>query len=292
MNKKIVFGVSAVALATFLMAPSASAACAGPRTASTYNFSTGAAPYWHAPGGDTDASGSLAGQTWQLGAPATWSTGSCGGSMFYFGPGGIGLSFDMSTCGTGCPTSGSTLAVLAQKRNNTGGSDFLLATVVETPSGAVNFDYSTQPEHTMIPIPRPRVTASARTAPNVNLSIGIDSIADGLFGPNAASAVVGYRILGKSAPLASSGPGSAASDYDAAPRAVIAAPGGVGGATPLTVDCSNIANDQFLAVQLQFEGGIFSDSVSAATRVRCDPAVANPRTPKIKIAPKKGTVAN
>jgi len=44
MTKKIVFGVAAIVVSAVLMAPSASAACASPRTASTYG--SGTTGYW------------------------------------------------------------------------------------------------------------------------------------------------------------------------------------------------------------------------------------------------------
>ena len=56
------------------------------------------------------------------------------------------------------------------------------------------------------------------------------------------------RILGKSA---TSDPGSAAAGYDAAPRVTVAAAGGGAAVTPLTVNCSNLGNDQFLASHIR-----------------------------------------
>src|SRR5580765_2251316 len=99
MTKKIVFGVVAVAAAALVLAPAASAACGSVRTASTYNSGTAAFSYWHAPSGDTAASGTLVGQVWQLGNPGQFSTGNCNDidvgnptpGFLYFGSGGIGL---------------------------------------------------------------------------------------------------------------------------------------------------------------------------------------------------------
>lgn len=284
MTKKIVLSVAVVALAGLVLAPSASAACGSPRNANTFGSATS---NWISAAG----AGTTSGQTWQLGAPAAWSTGNCnsvdqGGGFpgfIYFYGGSISLNLNLAGCGVGCPGSLSTLAVLAMNQTPTD-TEFLLDTIVETPANAsANFDYGSQGNHNMIKIPRPRVLSSSRAATVVNLSVAVDSIAGGLYGPNAATAVTGFRILGKSA---TADPGRSASSYDAAPLATIASAGGAAATTPVAVNCSNTANDQFLAVQIVFENGaILSDSVSAATRVKCDPTIANPN-PKVKVAPK------
>jgi hypothetical protein len=287
MTKKIVFGVAAVALATVVMAPAASAACASARSAKTYNSGTGAYSYWHAPSGDTG--GTLVGQTWQLGAPGTWSTGNCnsvdvgspgGAGFIYFGAGGIGLNLDLAACGSGCPASGSTLAVVAQKKSGAT-TDFLVATVVETPGGAVNFDYSTQGNHEMIPMPRPRVTSSSRAGTTVNLNVQVPAISAGLYGPNAANAVTGFNILSASS---ATNPGRDAAAYTL--RSAITSPGGNAATGAVSVDCTNPNADQWVVTQLVLEGGVGSSAVSEATRVNCNPALADP---KYKIVPKRGT---
>jgi len=281
MTKRIVFGVAAVAIAVLLMAPSASASCLGIRNATTFGSATA---YWH----PASVPGTPTGQTWQLGSPGSWSTGNCntnspgvGGAFVYFSAGGANLNLDLAACGLGCPASGSTLVVLAQNKTATG-TEFLLDTIVETPlNPSANFDYGSQGDHTMIPIPRPRVLSSSRVLSDVNLSVAIDAITPGLFGPNAASAVSGFRILTKSS---ATDPGRDASSYDAVPAAVVSNPGGTGATQPVTVACPDL-QDRWLAVQIQFEGGVvLGDAVGAATQIRCDPALANP---KYKIVPKK-----
>ena len=160
------------------------------------------------------------------------------------------------------------------------GTEFLLDTIVETPASSANFDYGTQGNHAMIPIPRPRVLSSARVASTLNLSVAADSIAGGLYGPNAANAVTGFRILTASA---GADPGRDASAYTLA--ATIVSPGGGAATQPVALNCTN-PQDQWLVTQIQFEGGaVLSSAVSGATRVHCDPTIANPK-PKVKIAPK------
>jgi hypothetical protein len=272
MTKKIVFGVAAIVVSAVLMAPSASAACASPRTAST--FGSGTTGYWL----PATVLGTSSLQTWQLGAPGTWAgTGCSSDQLFPDGP-GFSLNLNLSGCGAGCPSPLATLAVLAQNKTATG-TEFLLATVVETPLAANNFDYGPQGNHTMIKVPRPRVLSSSRAATNVNLSVGIDSIAAGLFGPNAASAVTGFNILTASS---ATDPGTDASAYSL--RSTIPNPGGTGATQPVTLDCTNLT-DQWIVTQIQFENGtVLGNSVSAATRVRCNPALADP---KYKVVPKK-----
>lgn len=277
MTKKIVLGVAAVAFAAAVMAPSASASCIPAKSATNFSDTTA---YWI----PLEAGGQLSGAAWQLGAPGSFR--SDGGTVvctdfLVEGPGGISLALDLGSCGAGCPAGLSTLATLAQS-SGPGGTSFLLATIVETPASSVNFDYATQGDHNMIAIPRPRVLSSSRSGTDVNLSVAIDSIAAGLFGPNAASAVTGFNILGASS---TSDPGRDQASYS--PRASAPSAGGAATTVPVVVDCSNPASDQWLVTQISFENGsVLSGAVSEATRVNCNPALANPKTPKIKVAPR------
>lgn len=277
MTKKIVIGAMIVALTAVVATPSASAACGSPRTAST--FGSGTTAYWLPAGGATIPSL----QTWQLGNPGTWSgslaTG-CLDNQLFQDVGGWSLFYNISGCGAGCPASFSTLATLAQVKG-TVDTSFLLDTVVETPAVANNFDYGPQGNHQMISIPRPRVTASARVGTTVNVSVGIDSIAAGLFGPNAASAVTGFKVL--SAQNATD-PGRDAAAYTEV--ANLPAAGGAAAASGnIALDCTS-TTERWLVTQIVFEGGVItSNAVGAPTRVHCDPALANPG--KYKIVPKK-----
>ena len=288
MTKKIVFGVAAVALAAVVMAPAASAACGNVRSASTYNSATRAYNYWHAPSGD--ATGTLIGQTWQLGNPGQFSTGDClnfNGGILYFGSGGIGLNLHMESCGAGCPSPLSTLAVLAQKRDPTGVTDFLLATVVETP-GVVNFDYSTQGNHQMIRMPQPTVLSSGPKVGNtLPVHISLPSVAAGLYGPNAGNAITGFQIVYK---LAAASPGTDGSLYTPAPGGTIAAPGGTPVADALLqLDCTDPTNtkDAWIATRLYLENGqVLSGAVSQPKRVHCVGSLAEP---KYRVVPRKST---
>jgi hypothetical protein len=281
MTKKTVFGVAVVAIAAFGIVAPASASCIPDKSASTYGQA--GSKYWLPAG----AQGTSSGIAWQLGAPGSYD--SRGGAVpcpqdntvWYFSAGGGNLNLHLGACGAGCPATGSSLAVLYQS-SGLAGTDFLLDTAVEVPSDAVNFDFSVQGNHQMIPIPRPAVLSSSRAPGVVNLSVQIPSIAGGLYGPNAASAVTGFRILTKSS---ATDPGRDAASFDVAPAAIIANPGGTGATQAVVLNCTNPA-DQWLVTQIQFENGaVLSNAVSSATRVRCDPALANPGN--YKIVPKK-----
>jgi hypothetical protein len=280
MTKKFVFGAAALAVSALLMTPSASASCNPGKSATTFSTSTA---YWV----PLEAGGTLTGAAWQLGAPGSFRSDGgavvCSDFLVETG-GGLSLALDLGACGAGCPATGATLATLAQS-SGPAGTSFLLATIVETPAATVNFDYATQGDHAMIAIPRPRVLSSAKNLGNpllVDLNVALDSIAGGLYGPNAASAITGFRILGASA---SSDPGRDASAYTL--RASVPAGGGTAATQALQVDCSNPNSDQWLVTQISFENGaVLSGAVSGATRVNCNPALANPKNPKVKVAPK------
>jgi hypothetical protein len=276
MIKKIVFGAVIVALVAFVAVPSASAACIPGKSAVTFGAS--ATAYWLA----ASSVGTPVFQAWQLGNPGGFSSTGCpDGALFQDGPpGGMSLNFDLGSCGAGCPgpLNANTLAVLGMNKTP-GGTEFLLDTAVENAAALANYDYGAQGNHTMIPIPRPKVLSSARVGSNVNLSVGIDSISAGLFGPNAGTAVTGFNILTASS---ATNPGTDASAYTL--RSTIPSPGGAAATQGVSLDCTNTA-DQWIVTQIQFESGtVLSKAVSAPTRVHCDQALADP---KFKVVPKK-----
>jgi hypothetical protein len=273
MTKKIVFGAALALVIVGLAAPSASAACNPPKSVGTYNVATQASAYWHT----TLSGGSLVGKIW---SGAVDFTGTCnnppGPGILYFGanPGDVGVSLSLGdACVPGCPTG--SLSIQATALTATG-SETIISKVAETSTGAVNFDFSGDGSHPMAAYPRPRVTGSSRVSTNVSLNLAVDAVP--AFG-GAGSDIVGYNILSASG---ASDPGRLASAYSL--RTTIPSPGGAGGTGTTPVDCSNINNDQWVVTQLVFTGGA-SNTVSAATRVKCNPALANP---KFNVVPKKG----
>jgi hypothetical protein len=288
MLKKIVLGVAVLGLVIGL-APSASAACAVLKVMSTYNSSTGQYVYWPTTVGNT---GTLTGQSWQLGAYASWNdrqqgtSPACSGNL-YFAAGGtansIGLQLLMNACGAGCPTPGATVAYLAQNKSNVPGgpTDFLLITSAETNNG-LNWDLSLSGPHNLVPIPRPRVTSSSRAGNLVNLQVAMDPTSVGATGPGAANAITGYKVLARQA---ATDPGRSAAAYTQTLNTYTTSGGGSAAALPASVDCTNQAQDYWLVTQIIVEGGaVGSDAVSQATRVGCNPALADP---KFKIIDKK-----
>jgi len=288
MTKKIILKLAVVASAALVVVPAASASCLPDKSASTYGASLA---YWHAA---STAAGTLLGQTWQLGAPGVWNNGAgatdCNGidqgsgspGFLYFAGSNdkIGLNLHMGTCGAGCPAGLSTVAVAAYKRSATG-TELLVATIGETPAGVANFDFSTQGDHNLVPLPRPRVTTSSRAGNLVNVAVAVSPVSAGLYGPNAGSAITGYNILSAQS---ATDPGRNAAAYSL--RSSIPAAGGAAGtSSSFSVDCTNTTQDQWVVTQINFEnGGLPGNSVSAATRINCNPALADP---KFTIVPKK-----
>jgi len=292
MTKKIVFGVAVVAFATFVMTPSASANCAGPKTVNTYSSS--GTSYWHLPSGDLP--GVLVSQAWQLGAPATFNsagggtTPACNAMAYFSGP-SINIGGDLSTCGTGCPSSGATLAVLVTHTQPNGASSLLVATVVETPTGSTsNFDFGGQGDKNLVRLPAPTVSNSGPRSGNLMpLTVQIPQFltdGNGLSGPGASSAITGYKVV---AALSATEPSRDAALFNApVTGGTIAAPGG--GPVPNTavqLDCGAAPGvDGWVALQVTFENGaILQSSVSKPTRVRCQGAMADPKFKPVKKKP-------
>lgn len=279
MAKKIVFGVALALVIVGLAAPSASAACNPPKSLSTYNGVTGAYVFFHT---TLPTPTTLVGKVWDASGDHTGTCNDGNQTFLYFGgPGDIGVNLSLGeACVPGCPTGTSTLQVTVG--NAAGGTQTVVNRVVETPAGGNNFDFSAEPagDLQMGDYPRPRATASNRSGSNVILNVGLDPSA-GLYKDGTGTDITGYNIVSASG---ATDPGPSASAYTL--RQFVAAPGGAAGtASGITVDCSNIANDQWVAAQLVSATGGPSSSVGARTRVKCNPALANP---KYNVVPKKG----
>ena len=291
MNKRIGLGMAVVVIALLAIASPVSASCPVDKSAATYDGTS--LSYWHS---TTSDPGTLTGQTWQIGAPGVWNNGNGGaldcnnvdqgtgspGFLYFVGGDKIGLNLHMGTCGTGCPANGSTIAVAAYKKYGAG-TDFLIATIAEGTNPNANFDYAVQGDHNLIVLPRPHVTSSSRAGTTVNLNIQVPGVSAGLYGPSAASGngITGYNILSAQA---ATDPGRNASSYTLRTSLPASAGGPASGA--VGVDCTNTSQDQWVVVQLQYEGGSFlANTVSQATRVNCNPALADPK--EYKLIPKK-----
>ena len=282
MTKKIFVGAAVLAMIVAL-APSASAACIPDKSAYTYNFATGVSAYWFSPG-----QGSIIGQYWQLGNFSGANSGGCLPGLpqqgLYYSPSipnAIGLQASLGSCGVGCPANGSTLVYVAQNvlPDHT---DFIVGSVAETPAGAVNFDYSALGNQNMIAMPRPRITSSSRDGTTVNFNVGVDATSAGAFGSAGANVISGYKVLSAQA---SSDPGRNATAYGNVVATFSVTGGAAAPAVAGSVNCTNTAQDQWLVTQVLFDNNTASSAqVSAATRVGCNPALANPQ---FKIIDKK-----
>jgi hypothetical protein len=278
MAKKIVFGVALALVIVGLAAPSASAACNPPKSLSTYNGVTGAYVFFQPSIANVDKA---IGKIWDAGGDHTGTCNTDGTTFLYFAGNNIGVNLSLGeACVTGCPVGTVSLQVTAS--NPAGQSQTVVNRVTETPGGGNNFDFSTEPagDLQLGDYPRPRATNSSRSGSNVILNVGLDASAS-LYKDGTGTDITGYNVVSASG---ATDPGPAASAYTL--RQFVAAPGGAAGsASGISVDCSNIANDQWVAAQLVSATGGPSTSVGPRTRVKCNPALANP---KYNVVPKKG----
>jgi len=274
MTKKIVLGAAIALVIVGIASTPASALCNPPKAVQTYNAGTGAYIFFNH--GFPNAGTSLIGTFW---SGTVNNTGTCNtaqpGMLYFGGEGQVGINLNLGdACVVGCPSGAMSIQITAA---NGGSSRTLTTQTVETSTGSVNFDFSTKPAYVLGDYPRQHVTASSRVGTSVNVSVGVDA-ASGIAQDGTAAQITGYNILSASSPT---DPGRDASAYTL--RTNIPAPGGIAatGATP--VDCTNINNDQWVVTQLVTVAGP-SNSVSPATRIKCNPALANP---KYNIVPKK-----
>jgi hypothetical protein len=281
MTKILRFGTVAAAIAVVAIV---SAAPAQAGCASNYFFSTWATDisqysYLQFAAG-ADPATNIIGRYWQDGARATANEGTYddvnwikpfGGDEWY-------INGDLQYGGGGCPAN--FLNVVIQHNRGTS-ADILVLRANEEGARLPSYDLSSSTRLFVAqPIPRPRVTSSSRNGTSVNLNLQIDSAAGAAYGEDGAAAeITGYVVKSVSA---GADPGRDAALYTTT-LGTLAAPGTLAAA----VDCTNTAQDQFVVLQLQFDGGQFSsDLVGAATRVECDPNLADP---KFKMIDRKAT---
>jgi hypothetical protein len=268
MTKKFLFGAAVVLAIAGLATSNVSALCNPPKFTATFNSLSGAYTYFNT----TVPNATLVGRLW---SPLGDHTGTCNTDhpFLYFGADTslIGMSLALGEgCVVGCPAGSLSLQVTA---SNGSASETVITTAPETPTGGLNFDFSTR-GHAM-GNSKPKVTTSSRAGNTVSLTVNIDPV--GAF-DGAAADISGINIL--SAPGLTD-PGRNAAAY--APKAV--APVG-GGAVPLTFDCSltPALQDVWIVTQVATLSGGANPTVSGATRVKCNSALA---TPKYTVVPKK-----
>lgn len=284
-----IVGVAAVIVA--VTTPPASAGCPNPKIAAT--FSNLNYVYIDLGAGVTPAQ--VKGRFYVAGNPSVGSTPIYGPETWLFVDlnGKLSMSANLSAPAeqvAGCPAG----KLVTQLQTTTTPPRFLTMTSNEGESGSsVVFDYSfNRSTGSLIPgavLPRPRVATSARAGGVVNLTLGIDATTAGNAG-DAAGAVTGYDIVRASG----ADPGRDAAAWTLVQN-VPTTNGGAVPSIPLTADCSNPSIDQFFATRLVFGDGQKADAVSDATRVNCNPALAEPRfnvVPKKPTGPKKQGTRN
>jgi hypothetical protein len=117
------------------------------------------------------------------------------------------------------------------------------------------------------------VQTSSRSGSLVNLTLNSDPQTGGFYGPQGGAIAIAptYRLVTASG---NADPGSGAAAYAAGPAITPGSP------VPTSVDCSNTAVDQWVAVQTLVDG-IPSQTVGPRTRIECDPTLADPEFKKI-----------
>lgn len=243
--------------------------------------------------------GSIVGRFWQPGQRGLHDEGPCddsiwlvpypprGGDAFYMN-GALGGDLGRGSCvNNGCP-SDEMILLLQTKTVDGTGAKFAVGRVTQQPGAATDYNYNrTDDDWLLVPIPRPRVISSSRSGTNVILDIQFDNVAMAYHenvGPVANPAtpettVDEYRLMRFT--------GTADPGRNPASWTLHATAANAGGATltGVSVDCSNTAQDVFLATQLSFDNGqLLSDYVSASVRIECDPNLAEP---KFKLIDKK-----
>jgi len=272
MTKKIVFGVALALVIAVIAAPTASAACNPPKALSTYNAGSGAFIFW-----TTSLNAvSAIGKVWNA---TTDFTGNCNDGnqtfLYFNSPNEIGMNLSLGEgCvpGTSCPSGTVNVTITATDAN--GNQEFLSSQTVENPPGS--FYFATLP-HAMVPAAKTTVLGSSRNANLRSLQVTIPAVGAGAFEGTAAS-ITGYNV--RSAQQATD-PGRFASGFPSL-DAFIPAAGGAAASATVNVDCTNPAPRWVVTQLVDSSGG--NTAVSKATKVNCDPLMADP---KYKIVPKK-----
>lgn len=284
-------GIAAVGATLVMLLPGAQAACNPARFIGQFNPPN--YTYTFMPTTSTNTSTSIVGHFWEVGNAAGANEGAgcpdsywfrvcpssypCGGNptgktryiLGYLG--GAGCN------NTGCPGAGD-LNTLIQDTTTDGKVVFALARVSRLPPR--DYDYSRLGTNiTLVEMPRPTVTASSRSGTTINLNLTLNPLATGFYGLAGQTAqgpgnISGYRIYTFTG-TADPGRGKAGWVADAVSRPYT---GGAVTVTGFPVNCSNTAQDVFVGVGLEFDGGtVSSDYVSGSFRVECDPTIANPK---------------
>jgi hypothetical protein len=205
--------------------------------------------------------------------------------------GGTALDPDTPCVASACIAGNMTL-LLQTKSLDGSKSYFAIAKVAELDGG---FDFGSLTPNanwTVAESPRARVTSSGRTGGNVNVNIHFDSPT--LYAKSATPSdqsgptglISGYQVFRVNS---NTDPGRAPAAWGAPIQTVNTTASGAD-INGLIVDCSAVTTDVFFGTRAVYEGGQFvADEVSQATRIECDPSIAEPRFKQID--KKRPTVA-
>lgn len=295
----VAFALVAMVLVVALAASTAEASCNPNKTISNQSRPDYCAGSYIQFNDNSFCAGSVAGGTgcpqinsafWETNNPAAGNSGTFdGGQNWVSGNFGAGYWWFRAFAGTagvnGCPSNCVTVYI-----ENEDTEEFILWSAPEAvgPSCGLdnNFDFTgiggggAQPSGQSV---RPRVTASARNGGNpdlVDLTYDIPSPAGGTVSDACGGAVTGTFLYSQSA---ASRPSS--NPNDGWSQVASFGAGGTAGAQ-ISVDCSNQANDVWIATGLGVSGQQ-PQVLSAPTIVECNPAIADP--PKLKGKPRPGT---
>jgi hypothetical protein len=309
MKKIVTYLAVAMSLALAVaLVPTAEAGCGFLQNIQTYN-GTGSYGYVRFGPDQSDptntGTNAHAGTYWELGLRAD-NADACGPDQWTrFGT--FDDNFDdwyiYANTSAGCVTNcinTEAVVVLMDTTNSGAGVNIMVALVPEETTRPIQFDLTPGPgggsngttwpvDLNAAPMPRPRVTASSRTADTVNLDLAFDSVAgffyDGGRGTDPSAVITGYTLHTRTLTKPAADPGRAASAWGAAVETV---PLTAAIRTAFPVNCSDPDSEVWVAAGLMIDG-YETEYLSAPTRVECNATLADPTFKLIdRPGPKKG----
>jgi len=300
MNRKLLIAIGIVGLVALgAAATDANAVCDGKGFQTAFS-STGNSIYLQfPPDADTTIGGpNLVGRFWQTGSRALHNEGTTcpevtylvdlgGGSLAVFGNMGGDILGTGPCLNNGCPVGSMTLVLQTKSLDGTK-SYFAIG---QTSKNADGFDFAKSGGGTFMvaEAPRAKVTTSGRVGGTVNLNVHFDSPSVYAFGGEVAptSVLSGYQVFQV---VSNTDPGRAPAAWGAPVQTVPA--GSTGADIPLAINCSDTGNDVWIGTRAVFDNAQYaSDDISGATRVECDPTLADPRFKNIDKRKGKGPLA-
>ncbi len=266
--KRIVFALLVVAVMATI-APASQAACIPSKTFTSWDFTDYLYFYVYNFSGNLGAS---VGAFWQPFDRAASNEGTQTIDIwlrYYAATSQWYISGEWGTAGTtGCASGEMVLAMTDPKG---AGADFAVGQADETPVKSAHFNFNNL---NFTPIPRPQITNRSRAGDTVTLDLQFADIAGGFstrFGHPASTYLSGINLYTFSG---TADPGRDTAAWTLAQTAPYN--GGITTLAGVNVDCSNHANDVFLAAGIQVTGEYDTVHLGASTIVECDPTLADP----------------